>query len=78
MSKVVVKIIQYYQYFSKNMDGYNVAPFMFRSGCRYYPTCSDYAIEAIEKYGFWKGCFKGIIRVLQCNPLTPNHLKPKT
>lgn len=36
--------------------------------CRFYPTCSDYAIQAIEKYGIIRGGFKAVWRVLRCNP----------
>ena len=36
--------------------------------CRFYPTCSQYAIEAIEKYGALKGGFMGIKRILRCHP----------
>jgi len=36
--------------------------------CRFRPTCSEYAIGAIEKYGFLKGGFKAVWRVLRCNP----------
>jgi uncharacterized protein len=36
--------------------------------CRFYPTCSDYTIQAIEKYGVLKGMGMGIWRVLRCNP----------
>lgn len=36
--------------------------------CRFRPTCSEYAILALEKYGFWKGGFKAIGRVMRCNP----------
>lgn len=37
--------------------------------CRFYPTCSQYALEAIEKYGAFKGSFKALKRILKCNPL---------
>jgi putative membrane protein insertion efficiency factor len=37
--------------------------------CRFRPTCSHYMIEAIEKYGAFRGTFKGIWRILRCNPL---------
>lgn len=40
-----------------------------RSKCRYIPTCSSYAIEAIQKYGPVKGSYLGIKRILRCNPL---------
>lgn len=36
--------------------------------CVFYPTCSDYTIEAITKYGVLKGIFMGIRRVLRCHP----------
>lgn len=37
--------------------------------CRYIPTCSEYALEAVEKYGAAKGSFMAARRVLRCNPL---------
>ena len=37
--------------------------------CIYIPTCSQYTIEAIEKYGVIKGCWLGLGRILRCNPL---------
>lgn len=36
--------------------------------CRFYPTCSQYALEAIEKYGAWKGGYLALRRILRCNP----------
>ena len=38
------------------------------SNCRYTPTCSHYTIEAIEEWGALRGGFKGIKRILSCNP----------
>ena len=40
-----------------------------RSRCRYIPTCSSYAIEAIQKYGPVKGMYLGAKRIARCNPL---------
>ncbi|MCQ2578538.1 MAG: membrane protein insertion efficiency factor YidD [Treponema sp.] len=41
---------------------------LFPPKCRYYPTCSAYAVEAIQKYGPWKGLWLAIKRILRCNP----------
>ena len=44
--------------------------------CKYYPTCSEYTKQAIEKYGFFKGSFLGIIRILKCNPFSKGGYDP--
>ena len=36
--------------------------------CRFIPTCAAYAVEAVEKYGAWKGGWLALRRVLRCNP----------
>jgi len=36
--------------------------------CRYYPTCSTYAEQAIRRFGFFKGCLLAVRRILSCNP----------
>lgn len=42
---------------------------LFRYGyCRFYPTCSEYAVEALRRYGFWKGAYLGMKRILRCHP----------
>ncbi|OYD15249.1 membrane protein insertion efficiency factor YidD [candidate division WOR-3 bacterium JGI_Cruoil_03_44_89] len=41
---------------------------LFPPSCRFYPTCSDYAKEAISKYGVIRGLRLGLWRVLRCNP----------
>ena len=42
----------------------------FGGHCRFYPTCSDYAIEAIKTFGAAKGAVKAVGRVLRCNPFS--------
>jgi len=37
--------------------------------CRFEPSCSEYALQAIQKYGVIKGCWKAGIRIIRCNPL---------
>lgn len=44
--------------------------------CRYRPTCSEYAIQALNKYGFIKGGFKALWRVMRCNPLSKGGWDP--
>lgn len=54
-----IAIIKIYRYFISPLIGAN---------CRFLPTCSDYAMQAIEKYGVLKGGFLSIKRILKCNP----------
>lgn len=44
--------------------------------CKYYPTCSEYTKQAVEKYGIIKGCFIGIWRILRCNPFSKGGYDP--
>lgn len=46
----------------------NISP-LLPDACIYIPTCSQYAVEAIEKYGVVKGCWLAACRILRCNPL---------
>lgn len=45
-----------------------LSPWLGRS-CRYYPTCSNYMIGAVEKYGFLRGAWRGTCRIARCHPL---------
>jgi len=49
---------------------------MLPDSCRFYPTCSEYAIDAINKYGVLKGSIKAIYRVLRCNPFNNGGYDP--
>lgn len=44
--------------------------------CRYVPTCSQYAITAVERYGAWKGGWMAVWRVLRCNPFSKGGYDP--
>lgn len=59
LAKMLIGLIKLYQV--------TLSPFIGRA-CRYTPTCSNYGIEAIEKYGPFKGSWLTIKRVLSCNP----------
>ncbi|AEE98085.1 membrane protein insertion efficiency factor YidD [Mahella australiensis] len=67
MKYILMYIIRFYQ-------GY-ISP-LKRPSCRFYPTCSQYAYEAISKYGALKGGFMAIKRVLSCNPFNPGGYDP--
>ena len=57
---ILINLIKGYKYL--------ISPFLGHS-CRYLPTCSDYSIEALKTYGFFKGIFMSIKRVLSCHPI---------
>lgn len=44
--------------------------------CRFYPTCSQYALEAFTKYGFFKGTYLSVKRLLRCNPFCKGGIDP--
>ncbi len=59
MKKVLLFLIRFY----RRHISPNTPP-----SCRFRPTCSQYAYEAITKYGVWKGSWLSIKRLLRCNP----------
>ncbi|MCD8510938.1 MAG: membrane protein insertion efficiency factor YidD [Bacillus sp. (in: Bacteria)] len=44
--------------------------------CRFYPTCSHYGIEAINRFGIWKGTWLTIKRIAKCQPFHPGGIDP--
>lgn len=44
--------------------------------CVFYPTCSEYSKEAIEKYGGFKGLYLTFLRIIRCHPWQSNHIDP--
>ncbi|HUM55583.1 MAG TPA: membrane protein insertion efficiency factor YidD [Bacillota bacterium] len=67
MKKIFVLLIRGYQKF--------ISP-LFPPTCRFYPTCSEYFIQALEKYGIFKGSYLGIRRILRCHPWNPGGYDP--
>ena len=59
MKRVFLWLIRFYQR--------NISP-AFAPRCRFSPTCSQYALEAIERYGVWRGGWLACKRLLRCNP----------
>ncbi|HEY4755189.1 MAG TPA: membrane protein insertion efficiency factor YidD [Ignavibacteriaceae bacterium] len=52
-----------------------ISPLLLPS-CRFYPTCSEYSIQALEKYGIVKGGAKSIWRIIRCNPFNKGGYDP--
>ncbi|SLM28330.1 putative membrane protein insertion efficiency factor [Desulfamplus magnetovallimortis] len=44
--------------------------------CRFYPSCSEYAFEAVKKYGSFKGSYLAVKRILKCHPFHPGGFDP--
>lgn len=50
--------------------------FLFPPSCRFYPSCSEYSISALKKYGFLKGGWLVVKRIIRCNPFNPGGYDP--
>lgn len=70
MKKICIYLIEWYQ---RNISSF----FESRNiRCKYYPSCSEYTKQAIEKYGVIKGGILGIKRILKCNPFSKGGYDP--
>ena len=67
MQKVVIAILRLYKRF--------LSP-LLPSACRFSPTCSEYMMEAVEKYGAVRGVGRGLLRLLRCHPLHAGGFDP--
>lgn len=67
MSRILILSIRFYQIF--------ISP-LFPPTCRFYPTCSAYAIEAIQKKGPLRGTWMAIKRIAKCHPYHPGGYDP--
>lgn len=67
MKYLFIGLVRLYQWF--------ISPHL-PSSCRYYPTCSHYAVEALQKHGALKGSWLAFYRVLRCNPWSKGGLDP--
>lgn len=68
IKKILILIIKFYQKF--------LSPLKVRTHCIYTPTCSHYAIEALNKYGVLKGLLLAIKRILRCHPFAEGGYDP--
>ena len=53
-----------------------ISPLKPAPTCRFYPTCSQYGVEAIQRFGAFKGGFITIKRILKCHPFHPGGIDP--
>ena len=67
MTRVLLVLVRAYQRF--------VSPHVPPS-CRFYPSCSTYAVDAITRHGVWRGGYLAIRRLLRCHPLHPGGYDP--
>lgn len=67
MKKLCILLIRFYQK--------HISP-RTPPSCRFYPTCSQYGVEAIEKFGAFKGGFMTLWRILRCNPFCKGGFDP--
>jgi len=67
MRNIFIYIIKIYQKL--------ISP-MFPSSCRFYPSCSHYAVDSVSKYGVIKGGAKAAWRILRCNPFNKGGYDP--
>lgn len=62
-----IGLVQFYRY--------GISPLKPKT-CRFYPSCSTYTLEALRKYGPFKGSYLGIRRILRCHPFNPGGYDP--
>ncbi len=67
MKYILIYLIKFYKF--------TISPLLPPS-CRFYPTCSDYFIQALNYRGFFMGTFLGIFRILRCNPFSKGGFDP--
>jgi len=67
MRKLLIGLVRFYQYL--------LSPFL-GNHCRFYPSCSHYAVEAIETHGVLRGFWMALRRILRCHPWHPGGFDP--
>jgi putative membrane protein insertion efficiency factor len=67
IQKLILNFIIFYQRF--------VSP-LTAPACRFYPSCSEYALQAIKRYGPWRGLWLSLRRILKCHPFHPGGYDP--
>lgn len=73
---IIVKIVTYPFILLVLFYRYTISPMLGAGKCRYQPTCSRYTLEALHKYGLFKGGFLAIKRIASCHPWGGNGYDP--
>lgn len=68
MKKIFIGLIKFYRNYISGLKPYPT--------CKFTPTCSEYGIQAIEKYGAFKGGLLAVWRILRCNPFSKGGFDP--
>ena len=68
MTNVLIALVRFYPRYLSGLKRY--------THCKFRPTCSEYAIEALQKYGALKGSWLAIKRILRCNPFSKGGYDP--
>tara|TARA_B100000161_G_scaffold249018_1_gene206286 strand:+ start:390 stop:629 length:240 start_codon:yes stop_codon:yes gene_type:complete len=66
-TRILIKVIKCYQFL--------VSPLLGNS-CRYFPSCSEYSIQSLKTFGFFKGLYLSIKRILSCHPWNDGGFDP--
>ncbi len=61
MKKLLILLVKFYRKY--------ISPYKGGACCRFYPTCSEYAMQALEKYGAAVGSYKAVKRIIRCQPM---------
>jgi putative membrane protein insertion efficiency factor len=67
MKTILIALIKFYKYF--------ISP-VLPGSCRFYPSCSEYALEAVGRYGAVKGTYLALRRIARCHPFHPGGFDP--
>ena len=76
LKSIVLSLIKAYQRISPTINSFGQNLGVAKTDCKFQPTCSNYATEAIKKYGILKGSYLGIKRILRCHPFAKGGYDP--
>ena len=67
MKKMIIRLIEFYRRYLSGLK---------KPCCRFYPTCSEYALQAVQKYGAAKGSLLAVKRISRCHPFCKGGYDP--